>query len=170
MQDEMTYPAPPNTSSSGYVPPRPPRPTALIVATAALAVAFIAVAIFAGVQTAELGVERDDNLALTTELQDGVKALTAAEGTNAELEEDLAAARSKATSCAEAADLLARGANGYADLWNGLDDAADEFRFIFDFYLRSIMRRTNVPNAVLGAGWDALDECEAGGADTVSLA
>ena len=160
MKDELTYPAPPNTSSSGYVPPRPPRPTGLIVSTTVLALALAVAVVVAGVQTASLGSTREDATAAKVESD---KALTAAEGEVADLEDDLSATRAKAASCANAADLLARGANGYADLWNGLDDAADEFRFIFDFYLRSIMRRTNVSNATLNAGWDALDDCEAGG-------
>lgn len=85
-----------------------------------------------------------------------------AQDTIADTEAQLEDANAQATACAKAADILAKGANGYAALWNEVDDAADRWNFVFDFYLRGIMRRTNVSNATLNAGWDAHDACQSG--------
>jgi hypothetical protein len=147
---------------------RPRRPVGLIVWTAVLGALLAGAVIFAIIQTASLSSTRDDMAAAVAK---GDEALAASQDENAGLQEDLDVASSQAVACEKAANLLAKGANGYAALWNEINDAADRWRFVFDFYLRGAMRRTNVPNATLSAGWDALDKCTtSGGTGGIDLA
>jgi hypothetical protein len=141
-----------------YAPPAR-KPTGFIVTIVVLAVALVGAIVFGGIQMSSVSTAED---ARATALANGREAKAAADEEIASLSDDLSAAEGQAAACSKAAELLAKGANGYANLWNEVDDAADRWQYVFDFYLRSIMRRTNVPNATLKAGWDALDNCDTG--------
>lgn len=160
-----TIPRPPGYEVTREAPPR--KSLGLLISTIALG-GLLVVGVITGTFVVtglqgDLDETRDQLSVTQVNLGD-------AEATNIELQADLDSADAKATACAKAADLLAVGANGYAKLWNQIDRAADRWRYVFDFYLYGVLSgNSEVPNSTLRAGWDALDECEAGGS-SVELA
>jgi hypothetical protein len=150
-----------------YTPAQPKQSKGLLISTIALAVVLaIGLAVWfltvSNLKSANK-VLREDKAGLTSILAEARADLEASDAANEDLQGDLGQAREEADVCREAASLLAKGATGYARLYNRILGLANRFFSVYDTTLYIALNHDEVSNSRLNAAWRALDDCRSTG-------